>query len=40
MEHLGNGETPADQAKSVGDEVHTLEGELTVKRKDREDLAP
>lgn len=34
---LGDGDTPLDQAKSIGDEVHALEGDSTVKRKDGED---
>ena len=38
-EPLGDGETPVDQVKSVGDKVRTLEGDLTDGRKDKEDLA-
>ena len=40
MEPFGDGETPIDQAKSIGNEVHTLEGEPTVERKDGEDPEP
>ena len=39
-EPLGNGKTPVDQAKSIGDKVRTLEGDPTVERKDGEDPTP
>ena len=39
-EPLGDGETPVDQVKSVGDKVRTLEGDPTDGRKDKEDPAP
>ena len=39
-EPLGNGETLLDQAKSVGDEVRTLERDPTSGRKDGKDPTP